>query len=48
MPNPLVANTTYHFVIFVCFPTAADDTYQNASGTLTFTFAGVQRSGANK
>ena len=48
MPNPLVANTTYHLLVTACFPTAADDTYQDASGTLTFTFVGVQRAGTNK
>jgi spore coat-associated protein N len=48
LANPLVANTTYHFVIFYCFPTAAADTFQDAQATLTFTFAGVQRSGTYK
>jgi hypothetical protein len=44
----LSASTTVHLVITMCFPTAAGDTLQDATSTLTFTFAGVQRSGTNK
>jgi hypothetical protein len=44
----LSASTTLHLVITLCFPTAATDSYQDLTSTLTFAFAGVQRSGTNK
>jgi spore coat-associated protein N len=44
----LAASTTLHLVITMCFPTNAGDTYQDLTSTLTFAFAGVQRSGTAK
>jgi hypothetical protein len=44
----LSASTQLHLVVTVCFPTAADDTFQDVTSTLTFTFAGVQRPGTDK
>jgi len=44
----LTANANNHLVIFMCFPTADGDTYQDASSTITWTFAGTQRAGAFK
>jgi hypothetical protein len=32
----------------MCFPTAADDSFQDTTSTLTFAFAGVQRSGTSE
>ena len=44
----LSASTTLHLVVTMCFPTAATDSFQDVTSTLTFTFAGVQRAGTNK
>jgi hypothetical protein len=44
----LTANATKYLVIFMCLPTAMGDDYQNASNTITWTFAGTQRSATNK
>jgi hypothetical protein len=44
----LSASTTLHLVITMCFPTAAGDSFQDTTSTLTFAFAGVQRSGTSK
>jgi spore coat-associated protein N len=42
------ASSTMHLLVLMCFPTAAGDSFQDATSTLTFTFAGVQRAGTNK
>jgi len=47
MPT-LNAGATIHLVVFMCFPDATGDTYQDLQSQLRFTFAGVQRSGTNK
>ena len=44
----LSASTTLHLVITMCFPTAAGDSFQDVTSTLTFSFAGVQRAGTAK
>lgn len=44
----LTTSASNHLVVFMCFPTADGDTYQDASSTITWTFAGVQRSGTLK
>jgi hypothetical protein len=44
----VTTSASNHLVVFMCFPTADGDTYQDASSTITWTFAGVQRSGALK
>jgi hypothetical protein len=44
----LTPGASNDLVVFLCLPTAADDNYQDASSTLTFTFAGVQRAGTDK
>jgi hypothetical protein len=44
----LNANTTVHLVVFMCFPGATGDSYQDLQSQLQFTFAGVQRSGTNQ
>ena len=44
----LNAGATMHFVVFMCFPGATGDTYQNLTSQLRFTFAGTQRSGQSQ
>jgi hypothetical protein len=46
--SALVPGTVLHFVITMCLPTAATNAYQGLTSTLTFTFRGVQRAGAQK
>jgi hypothetical protein len=44
----LTTSANNHLVVFMCFPTADGDSYQDASVTLTWSFAGVQRANTYK